>query len=158
MLGNDLIGALFRGLRERDLMVEPRRRHKAFFPVLKLSGRAVHHVAHAVNKADGELSVFVHAYGDGVLRNELWLGCHDGLSGAALRQLILCALAHVGVVYLRDDQLFHKSLYKCGFAGPDRPNYAEHESPVRPCRNIAVNISVSHNKSLRSHVLVCTSL
>ena len=109
---HDLLCAKLRGLRHGDLCFKPRRRHHARRAVLVRADGARDHIADRVDQPDRETALSVRADLDGLLGYEFRLRRHNGLAGAALRQLILGAFTPIDVFYVGQDELLHKPLDK----------------------------------------------
>ena len=139
VVGDDLARADLRRLGHGDLVVEPRRHDHARREILKLPHRAGHHIAHAVDQPHGKRRAAVQTDLDGLFGDELRLGGHDGAARAALRQLILRAVAAVGIFDMRDDLRLHETLDKRGFSCPNRTDNADIHAASCPGGHVLIN-------------------
>jgi len=145
VLLHDLLCAKLCCLRHGDWLLEPRRRHHARRAVLLRAHRAIHHVPDRVNEPHRKPALAVRTDLHGLLRHKFRLRGHDGLSRAALRQLILRTLAPVDIFNIRQHQLLHKPLDKRGFSRPHRTHHADINAAVRALRDLLINRAFLHD-------------
>ena len=149
---HDLPGAQLGSLRHGDRFVLPRRRDHPRLVVFHGTDGSVYHIAHRVDEPHGQGRRAVRGDLDRVLRDKFRLCGHDGLAGAALRQLILGPFPLVQVADVRNDQLLHKPLDESGFSRPHRPDYPDIDVAARASGNVGVEIT--HNDSLPQSLVV----
>lgn len=65
--------------------------------------------------------------------------CHNGASGAALRQLIAGTLFPVDIIYARNNERFHEALDEGGLARPNRTHHTKIYISVRAESDVLVN-------------------
>lgn len=139
MLADDFSRPLFRCCAHGDLMIVPRRRDQALFPVFVLTVRAGNHVSNAVDQAHGGAHGRVQLDRDGIFRDELRFCGHDRPAGAALRQLVACALPHIFIGDIRQHERFHESFDEGRFPGAHRADNADVNIPAGTGGNVCVN-------------------
>ncbi len=132
-------------------MVVPRRcDHAGTVAVFVLTVCAGDHVSHAVDEPHGAARALIELDVDGLLRDELRLGGHHRAAAAALRQLILGALAAVDIVDVRDHLRFHEALDEGRFAGAHRADDADVNVPAGAGGDVLIDAGIcGHSDLLR---------
>ena len=158
MLADHARRAQLRRLRHRDRMVGPRRCDHAGTVAVELSRRAGDHVAHAVDEPHGAARALIERDVHGLLGHELRLGGHHRAAAAALRQLILGALAAVDIVDVRDDLRFHEALDEGRFAGAHRADDTDIDVARRARGDVLIDAGICGHSDLLRILTVLASL
>ena len=138
MILHHLFGTQLRRLGHGNLMVIPGGGHHPGRPVLRGPHGPGHHIAHGVDHPHPELCRPVG--GDfHRLRHEFRLRGHNGLTGAALGQLIPGPLLPVRVGDVGNHQLLHHPLDEGGLPRPDRAHHAHINISAGSGCNLLIN-------------------
>ena len=130
---------LFRRCAYGDLMIVPRRRDQTLFPIFVLTVCAGDHIADTVDQPHGGAHGRVQLDRDGILWDKLRFCGHDRPAGAALRQLVACALPHIFIGDIRQYERFHESFDEGRFPGAHRADNADVNIPAGTGGNVCVN-------------------
>ena len=130
---------LFRRDTHGNLVIVPRGRDEALFPIFILTVDSGDHVADAVDQAHRGVHGGIQLDGNGILRDKLRLRSHDRPAGATLRQLIACALAHIFIGDVRQHERFHEPFDKGRLPGAYRADNADVNIPAGAGGNVCVN-------------------
>ena len=112
--------------------------HHALAFSLGAAQRPLDEIAHAVHHADADGGLLLQKDLRGLAGHELGLGGHDGLAGAALRQLIQQPILFWPRLHVRQHQLLHEAGNEGALPRPYRPYHANIDVPIRPLRYIPV--------------------
>ena len=155
MLADDLLCAQFCGTFKGHFLVRP---WCAYHPqgfALRRSQRAIHHIAHAVHKAQPHMVAArqcnIHCF----RWNKRRFCRHHRASRSALRQIVLCSRANMRVLDRRNHHFFHQTSDKCGFSRSHRTNDSDIHIALCTLSNILIQIIRLHNIPPCRHANVC---
>ena len=139
MIPDDLAGAGLGGKVKGDLFLKPGAFDHAGLFVLLVAHGPLHHIAHAVDEADATLAAALQLERDGVLRDELRLGRHDGAPRRRLGQFVPRTEAGVVLLDGRQHQLLHELLDEGALAGAHRAHHSDQDLAAGACTDLTAD-------------------
>ena len=134
-----LLGSQLRRFRHGNFMVKPGRGHHPGRAILLRPHSAVNHVAHGIDEPNPQSGGAVGRNLHRLFRDELGFRGHNGLSRAALGQLIPGPFLAIGVVNTGDHQFFHDPLDEGGLSGSHRANHTDIDISAGSHSNVLIN-------------------
>ena len=139
VIPDDLAGAGLGGKVKGDLFLKPGAFDHAGLFVLLVAHGPLHHIPHAVDEADAALTAALQLEWDGVLRDELRLGRHDGAPRRRLGQFVPCTEAGIVLLDGRQHQLLHELLDEGALAGAHRAHHSDQDLAAGACTDLAAD-------------------